>query len=156
MGVVRSSLDNLRLQPLPAEARVYIARADEGLKRLATILSRMSEATRLEPGLASTEREPFDLAAVVRSCAQQGAAFIGLNPLHALFPGNPWQFSPYSPSSRLFLNVLYIAVEQLPEFATCAEARAIVLAADFQAELARLREATARTLAPGAPDRAAT
>jgi 4-alpha-glucanotransferase len=80
-----------------------------------------------------------DLAAVVRSCAQQGAAFIGLNPLHALFPGNPWQFSPYSPSSRLFLNVLYIAVEQLPEFAACAEARAIVLAEDFQAELTRLR-----------------
>ena len=80
-----------------------------------------------------------DLATVVRSCAQQGAAFIGLNPLHALFPGNPWQFSPYSPSSRLFLNVLYVAVEQLPEFAACTEARAIVLAADFQAELARLR-----------------
>jgi len=67
---VRSSLDNLRLQALPAEARVYIARADEGLRRLATILSRMSEATRLEPGLAATEREPFDLAAVVRGCVE--------------------------------------------------------------------------------------
>ena len=70
VGVVRSSLDNLRLQPLPGEARVYIERADEGLRRLATILSRMSEATRLEPGLASTEREPFDLAAVVRGCVE--------------------------------------------------------------------------------------
>ena len=80
-----------------------------------------------------------DLAAVVRRCAQQGAAFIGLNPLHALFPGNPWQFSPYSPSSRHFLNVLYIAVEQLPEFAACVEARAVVMAPAFQAELARLR-----------------
>jgi two-component system sensor histidine kinase ChvG len=68
VGVVRSSLDNLRLQPMPAEARVYMDRADEGLRRLATILSRMSEAARLEPGLAGTEREPFDLAAVVRGC----------------------------------------------------------------------------------------
>jgi 4-alpha-glucanotransferase len=80
-----------------------------------------------------------DLASVVRSCARQGAAFIGLNPVHALFPGNPWQFSPYSPSSRLFLNVLYIAVEKLPEFAACAEARAAVMSPHFQAELARLR-----------------
>jgi len=68
VGVVRSSLDNLRLSPLPEGARVYIERADEGLRRLATILSRMSEATRLEPGLAATEREPYDMAAVLRGC----------------------------------------------------------------------------------------
>ncbi|TMH38413.1 MAG: proteobacterial dedicated sortase system histidine kinase, partial [Betaproteobacteria bacterium] len=49
----------------PADARVYIDRAEEGLKRLGTILTRMSEATRLEQGLASVERERFDLAAVV-------------------------------------------------------------------------------------------
>jgi two-component system, OmpR family, sensor histidine kinase ChvG len=70
VGVVRSSLDNLRLQPLPVDARVYIERAEQGLRRLATILSRMSEATRLEPGLASTERELFDLAEVVRGCVE--------------------------------------------------------------------------------------
>lgn len=80
-----------------------------------------------------------DLAAVVRECAGQGAAFIGLNPLHALIPGNPWQFSPYSASSRHFLNVMYIAVEQVPEFAHCDAARRHVQGAAFQAELARLR-----------------
>ena len=61
IAVVRSSLENLKLAP--ADARVYIDRAEEGLKRLGTILTRMSEATRL--GLASVERERFDLAAVV-------------------------------------------------------------------------------------------
>lgn len=80
-----------------------------------------------------------DLEAVVRGCAPHGAAFVGLNPLHALFPSNPWHFSPYSPSSRHFLNVLYIAVERLPEFAECAEARRHVAAPEFQAELERLR-----------------
>jgi dedicated sortase system histidine kinase len=70
VGVVRSSLDNLRQQPLPEEARVYIARAEEGLGRLSTILSRMGEATRLEHALASTEREPFDLAAVATGCVE--------------------------------------------------------------------------------------
>jgi 4-alpha-glucanotransferase len=80
-----------------------------------------------------------DLQDVARGCAPAGAAFIGLNPLHALFPGNPWHFSPYSASTRHCLNVLYIAVEQMPEYAECNAARARVAAADFQAELQRLR-----------------
>ncbi len=70
VGVVRSSLDNLRLQPVPEEARVYLERADQGLRRLSTILSRMSEATRMEQVLAASEREVFDLAAVVRGCVE--------------------------------------------------------------------------------------
>jgi signal transduction histidine kinase len=68
IAVVRSSLENLKLAP--SDARVYIERAEEGLKRLGTILTRMSEATRLEQGLASVEREPFDLAAVVAGCVE--------------------------------------------------------------------------------------
>lgn len=83
-----------------------------------------------------------DLETVVRRCAPHGAAFIGLNPLHALFPANPGHFSPYSPSTRHFLNVLYVAVPQLPEFAECAEALQAVASPDFQAELARLRATT--------------
>jgi signal transduction histidine kinase len=68
IAVVRSSLENLKLAP--ADARVYIDRAEEGLRRLGTILTRMSEATRLEQGLASFERERFDLAAVVAACVE--------------------------------------------------------------------------------------
>jgi len=67
IAVVRSSLENLRLAP--SDANVYIERAEEGLARLATILTRMSEASRLEQGLAALEREHFDLAAVVTGCA---------------------------------------------------------------------------------------
>ena len=68
IAVVRSSLENLKLAP--ADARVYIERAEEGLRRLGTILTKMSEATRLEQGLASFERERFDLAAVVSGCVE--------------------------------------------------------------------------------------
>jgi len=68
IAVVRSSLENLKLAP--ADARVYIDRAEEGLKRLGRILTRMSEATRLEQGLASVERERFDLAVVVSGCVE--------------------------------------------------------------------------------------
>jgi dedicated sortase system histidine kinase len=68
IAVVRSSLENLKLSPSAEEARVYIGRAEEGLRRLGTILTRMSEATRLEQGLNASERERFDLAAVVAGC----------------------------------------------------------------------------------------
>jgi signal transduction histidine kinase len=66
IAVVRSSLDNLRLQLLPAEAGVYLARANDGLKRLDTILTRMSEATRLESLVREHPRERFDARDVVR------------------------------------------------------------------------------------------
>ena len=80
-----------------------------------------------------------DLEQVVRHCALHGASFVGLNPLHALFPSNPAHFSPYSPSTRHFLNVLYISVPRVPEFAECAPARADAASAAFRLEVDRLR-----------------
>jgi len=64
-----------------------------------------------------------DLRALIRWVASHGAGFIGLNPLHALAPADPERSSPYSASSRHFLNVLYIAVPLVPEFQECAAAR---------------------------------
>jgi 4-alpha-glucanotransferase len=57
-----------------------------------------------------------DLTALLELAAQLGADGVGLNPLHALFDDKPADCSPYSPNSRLFLNALYIDVEQIPEF----------------------------------------
>jgi 4-alpha-glucanotransferase len=64
-----------------------------------------------------------DLELLIRWTAACGAGFIGLNPLHALAPADPARSSPYSASSRHFLNVLYIAVPAVPEFEECAAAR---------------------------------
>src|SRR6185503_2646547 len=68
IAVVRSSIENLKLGASPEEARVYLERAEEGLARLTTILTRMGEAARLEQGMAATTREKFDLSPVVASC----------------------------------------------------------------------------------------
>jgi (1->4)-alpha-D-glucan 1-alpha-D-glucosylmutase len=81
-----------------------------------------------------------DLAAVVRLCGAHGAALVGLNPLHALYPGNPEHASPYAPSSRRFLDVLYLDVEAILDFADCVPARAQVLSAHFQDRLQELRQ----------------
>jgi len=57
-----------------------------------------------------------DLADLIGLAADLRAGGIALNPLHALFEDQPEHASPYSPSSRLFLNPLYIDVEAVPEF----------------------------------------
>src|SRR6185369_5763903 len=62
-----------------------------------------------------------DLREIVRLAAPSGIAAVGVNPLHALFLDRPEVVSPYAPSSRLFLNPLYIAVDVLEEFAGADE-----------------------------------
>ena len=68
--VVRSSLDNLAMQPLPPEAREYMQRADEGLKRLNNLITRMGEARRLEQALRDGERSVYDARLVVQGCLE--------------------------------------------------------------------------------------
>jgi 4-alpha-glucanotransferase len=47
------------------------------------------------------------LARFARAAAGAGAQALAISPVHALFAADPGRFSPYSPSSRDFLNVLY-------------------------------------------------
>ena len=70
VAVVRSSLENLHAARTSEETRIYVSRAEEGLARLSTILSRMTEASRLEQGLSTVTRERFDAAAVVLGCVE--------------------------------------------------------------------------------------
>ncbi len=80
-----------------------------------------------------------DLRLMIELASESGMDIIGLNPLHALFPGNPDHASPYSPSSRLFLNILYLDVEAVADFAECDEAQTLVADESFQARLRALR-----------------
>lgn len=48
------------------------------------------------------------LADLARAAAAQGADALAVSPVHAMFAAEPRHFSPYSPSSRLWLNVLHI------------------------------------------------
>lgn len=56
-----------------------------------------------------------DLDVLLRGASAAGADAIGVNPLHALFPDEPGRASPYSPSSRLFLNPLYIDLDRIAQ-----------------------------------------
>jgi 4-alpha-glucanotransferase len=56
-----------------------------------------------------------DLA--VWSASAHGAGYVLVNPLHAAAPTKPMEPSPYLPTSRRFVNPLYLRVEAIPEFA---------------------------------------
>ena len=60
------------------------------------------------PSLRSALPSPFgglgELDQAVQAFAARGADALAISPVHALFPGSGTDFSPYSPSSRLFLN----------------------------------------------------
>lgn len=70
-----------------------------------------------------------------------GADVIGLNPLHAMFPDDPEHASPYSPASRLLLNILNIDVSQLTRQLKHAQARRVIASSAFSAKLSRCRKA---------------
>lgn len=81
-----------------------------------------------------------DLKRLLAEVADRGGAFIGLNPIHSLYPANPESASPYSPSSRRWLNVLYIAVAEVADFQQGKAAQRWWQQKGTQKQLAKARE----------------
>lgn len=59
-----------------------------------------------------------DLKDLLRMTAAEGGRVVAVNPFHALAPQEPEQASPYWPSSRTFLNPLYVALGEPPRPST--------------------------------------
>jgi glycogen operon protein len=81
------------------------------------------------------------LAQVAEATARVGGALVGVNPLHALFPGDRSRASPYHPCDRRFLDPLYIDVTRIPGLEHSPEARSLLESRAGEAEaLAAARE----------------
>ncbi|MEO7727796.1 MAG: ATP-binding protein [Burkholderiales bacterium] len=115
IAVVRSSLDNMKLQEPAAEPGVYLARAEDGLNRLETILTRMSEATRLEQTVRSGEREEFDAKNVVAGCVEGYAAAYPTQRFALSLPDGPVTLSG---APDLFAQMLDKLAANAVDFAT--------------------------------------
>ncbi len=72
---------------------------------------------------------------LLRSAARHGADALAISPLHALAEANGHAYSPYSPSSRLFFNVLHAAPATILGAAAVEQA---IRRAGLAAEMARL------------------
>jgi len=89
LAIVKSSLDNLDHQAMPAEAHTYLARARDGAERLGAIVRAMSEASRMERAIAGVEGEDFDLAAVLRGCVEAYGALAAPRRVDGDIPAAP-------------------------------------------------------------------
>jgi dedicated sortase system histidine kinase len=142
VAVVRSSLENLHGARTSEETRTYVARAEEGLARLSTILSRMTEASRLEQSLQAAERERFDAAAVLRGCVEGYRLAYASRIFELAVPAEPVMTSG---SADLFAQMLDKLVENAVDFAAAGTSIRISLGAD-----ARLRIENQGPLLPDA------
>lgn len=77
---------------------------------------------------------------LVRAAGAHGAAAVAISPVHAQFSADPDRFSPYSPSSRMLLNVLHTRLDMpetgdtgLVDWPTAGRARLAALRAMFAA-----------------------
>lgn len=64
-----------------------------------------------------------DVSDLAAGTAGFGASFLGLSPVHALFSADRSKISPYSPSSRLFLETIFIDPTSVPGFAESSATR---------------------------------
>ena len=68
-----------------------------------------------------------DLADLAAVCADKGADFLLINPVHASQPVSPLENSPYLPVSRRWLNPIYIRPESIEEYASLPEASRVAI-----------------------------
>ena len=61
-----------------------------------------------QPAQAAGAGDFTALAQLASAAGQRGATALAISPVHAAFSADPARYSPYAPSSRLFLNALYI------------------------------------------------
>jgi 4-alpha-glucanotransferase len=107
------------------EAGYYRLRGDDGMSRL--VVSAPARFPQPERGwgwavqlYAARSRESWgigeyrDLARIARAARSAGAGSVLISPVHAAAPCVPQQSSPYSPSSRQWLQLLHIAVDDVP------------------------------------------
>ncbi len=144
VAVVRSSLENLHAARTPEETGTYVARAEEGLARLSAILSRMTEASRLEQGLSAATRERFDAAAVVRGCVEGYRLAYASHRFDLMVPPDS---VPVLGAADLFAQMLDKLVENAADFAPAGTPVRVLMALGERQVILRIEN-----LGPSLPD----
>ena len=132
--IIRSSLENLESETQAGNgnaenARIYIARAKEGSERLGAILTAMGAATKVEEAIASSERQRFDLAALVREAvAAYGTGF----PQRRFACEVPADALEITGSPELIVQMLDKLIDNAVDFSADGATISVVLRSDGQ------------------------
>jgi len=127
LAIVRSSLDNLEHEPLTSNASTYVARARQGAERLNGILIAMGAATRVEEAIENSDREPFELTAVIRSAVQAYSSAFPRRRFTTEFPSEPIRIFG---SPDLIVQMLDKLVDNAVDFSAEGDTIAVRITAD--------------------------
>jgi two-component system sensor histidine kinase ChvG len=127
LTIIRSSLENLESESNTANAKVYISRAREGSERLGAILTAMGAATRVEEAIAHSDRQRFDLAALVRATA---GAYGGAFPTRRFAAQVPDEAVEITGAPDLIVQLLDKLVDNAVDFSADGATISIVLSAE--------------------------
>ena len=108
--VVETNKQEYHTQLAVAPMMCYELQTDDKMKLFGFAVQLYSLRSRHNWGVGDFS----DLGLFVEKAAQSGGDVIGLNPLNVLLHDYPENASPYASISRLFLNPIYIDVEQVP------------------------------------------
>ncbi len=103
MAVVQTSLENLSDDLAVDQQQVYVQRARDGIQRLNLLVTRLSEAARIEQAIQSAEREPTDLCALLQHTID---AYAGVWPNQEFALRVPDQPVNYAVAPELFSQML--------------------------------------------------
>lgn len=126
IAVVRTSIENLTMYPLPKQANAYIERAQSGINRLNHIITSMTEATRVEQLLQHTEKTVFNAADVVNGC---------INGFEQIYPNTSFSLQAHIKSAMIngspehFAQMLEKVVSNAVEFSTDNQVDVVILTA---------------------------
>ena len=149
LAIVRSSLESWSLDADADKREVYATRAHEGLSRLDAVITRMSEASRLEQALQTADKREFDLSRVVEE------AVAGYR---SVWPGREFLLRGFDRPHPI-VGVPDLVVELLDKLISNAielgdEERAIKVGLERQADGVRLTVVNhGRVLPPGTKDK---
>lgn len=117
MAVVQSSLENLEGQ-IHTQEKVYLERAQEGMRRLQTLVTRLSEAARLEQALQSAEMQTVDLCQLLQQAVEGYRLACKQNQFKIVLPAAP---AVKNISPDLFLQMLDKIISNAVDFSAASE-----------------------------------
>ena len=126
MAIVQSSLENLRSETAGRGA-TYLDRAQDGMQRLNLLVTRLSEAARLEQALQSADRETVDLCSFLQKSVE---GYRTAWPAHAFHLSVPSAEISMHISPDLYLQMLDKIIANAVDFSSASEPIEIILEKD--------------------------